>query len=111
MDTTLRHRAACIGRGGHVVDRGLVARRWQPRWFGRLLLGIAVVLAACGGDPVPPGVPDSSIPDALPGTPEEVEEALLNTDDLGGDGSTSVRCRSTSGASRVAPKRGWSPVV
>lgn len=66
-----------------MVDRGLVARRWQPRWSGRLLLGIAVVLAGCGGDPVPPGVPDSSIPDALPGTPKEVEEALLNTDDLG----------------------------
>ena len=55
-------------------------------WFGRRLLlptGIAALLVACGGDPVPRGVPDSSLPDALPGTPAEVKDALLTTDDLG----------------------------
>lgn len=59
--------------------------RRQQRLSGRLLVpvGIAAVLVACRGDPVPAGVPDSALPDALPGTPAEVEEALLTTDDLG----------------------------
>ncbi len=62
-----------------------MTRRQQPRWSGRLLLpmGIAALLVACGGNPVPPGVPDFSLPDALPGTPAEVKAALLTTDDLG----------------------------
>ena len=66
-------------------DPGLVARRWRPRWSGRLLtaMGVAALLVACGEDPAPTGIPDSSVPDALPGTPAEVEEALLTTDDLG----------------------------
>ena len=68
-----------------MADRGRLTRRRQPRWSGRLLftMGISALLVACAGDPVPRGVPDSSIPDALPGTPAEVEEALLTTDDLG----------------------------
>ena len=68
-----------------MADRGLVARRRQPRWSGRLLtaMGAAALLVACGGDPAPAGIPDSSVPDALPGTPAEVEEALLTTDELG----------------------------
>jgi hypothetical protein len=68
-----------------VADRGLVARGRPPPCFGRLLftMGIAALLVACGGAPVPAGMPDSSVPDALPGTPAEVEEALLTTDDLG----------------------------
>jgi hypothetical protein len=55
-------------------------------WPGRLILTIssAVLLSGCGGDdPVPPGAPEQTVADALPGTPPEVEEALLTTDDLG----------------------------
>ncbi len=77
-----------------MAARGPVARRRQRRWFGRLVssMGLAALLVACGGDPVPRGVPDSSLPDALPGTPAEVEKALLTTDEPGRGGSTSVRC-------------------
>jgi hypothetical protein len=55
-------------------------------WSGRVLLaaGVAVALCACGSDePPPPGDAGASIADALPGTPAEVEEALLTVDDLG----------------------------
>jgi hypothetical protein len=48
-----------------------------------VLVASTAVLVACGGDEEPAGIPDSSVPDALPGTPGEVEEALLTTDDLG----------------------------
>jgi hypothetical protein len=84
MDTTLRTAQRAL-QGGDVADRGVVARRWLPWWSGRLLLtmGVAALLVACGGDPVPAGIPDPSVPDALSGTPPEVEEALLTTEDLG----------------------------
>lgn len=74
MDTALRSR-----------QRARMTRLWQPRWSGRLLfsMSIAAVLVGCGEDPVPAGMPDPSVPDALPGTPAEVEEALLTADDLG----------------------------
>ena len=60
-------------------------RRRQPRRVGRLLfpLCIAFLPVACGEDPVPPGIPDTSVPDALPGTPAKVENALVTTDELG----------------------------
>ena len=48
-----------------------------------------LVLVACAEESAPPGSADTSIPDALPGTPADVEEALLDTDDLG-DGWTDL---------------------
>lgn len=68
-----------------MAARGPVARRRQPRWSGRLVPStcLAALLVACGGDPVPAGLPDPSAPDALPGTPSDVERALLTLDDLG----------------------------
>ena len=68
-----------------MLDPELVASRWRPPRSGRLLtaMGVAALLVACGGDPSPAGIPDSSIPDALPGTPAEVEKALVTADDLG----------------------------
>ncbi len=52
----------------------------NPVW---VLAVPVVVLVACGGDPVPPGIPGTSVPDALPGTPAELEDALLTTHELG----------------------------
>ncbi|WP_409330782.1 hypothetical protein [Trujillonella humicola] len=58
-------------------------------------VGLGVLGTACGGEepssaaPASPGTPaggmpaGSAVPDALPGTPPEVAEALLTTDDLG----------------------------
>lgn len=68
-----------------MADRGRLTGCRRPWCSGRLLLtvGMAALLLACGDDPAPAGVPDSSAPDALPGTPAEVEDALLTTDDLG----------------------------
>ena len=68
-----------------MADRGRTTRPRPPRWSGRLLftVGIAAVLVGCGEDPAPAGIPDPSVPDALPGTPAEVEQALLTADDLG----------------------------
>ncbi len=67
-----------------MADPGRLTRR-RPRWCGRLLVtvGMAALLVGCGEDAAPRGVTDSSLPDALPGTPAEVEEALLTTGDLG----------------------------
>ena len=63
------------------------------RWSGELRCGLlvpigaAVLLTACGEDAPPvPGAPASAqavVPDALPGTPAEVADALLTIDDLG----------------------------
>ena len=68
-----------------MTDRGRMTCLRQPRWSGRLLftMGVAALLVGCGEDPAPAGIPDPSVPDALPGTPAEVEEALLTADDLG----------------------------
>lgn len=44
----------------------------------RLVVVALVLLAGCGGEQPPPPVPD-----ALPGTPPEVEAALLTPDELG----------------------------
>ena len=68
-----------------MADPGRLTRGRSPARSGRLLctVGIAALLVACGEEPVPRGVPDTSLPDALPGTPAEVEEALLTTEDLG----------------------------
>ena len=52
----------------------------NPMWVSAVSV---LVLVACAEDSAPPGIPDASVPDALPGTPAEVEEALLGTDDLG----------------------------
>jgi hypothetical protein len=63
--------------------------RRRLRRPGRMVVamgGMAAVLAACGGDPqsaASAAPTDSSVPDALPGTPAEVEEALVTADDLG----------------------------
>lgn len=68
-----------------MADRGPVGRGRQPLRLVRLVPGIALaaLMVACGGDPEPTGIPDPSVPDALPGTPAEVEEAVLTLDDLG----------------------------
>lgn len=58
----------------------MTERGRRARWSGPLLLamGLTTPLAACGGNPPPP-----SAPDALPGSPPELEEALLTTSELG----------------------------
>ncbi|MGY1743061.1 MULTISPECIES: hypothetical protein [unclassified Blastococcus] len=69
------------------------------RGTGLAALGVAIALGGCGNDPPtdpvpaapaspsaadPTGMPaGSAVPDALPGSPPEVEAALLTTDDLG----------------------------
>jgi hypothetical protein len=69
------------------MAEALGTRRRQPAWYGRMLVSavMAALLVACGEDPELAGTPDSSAPDALPGTPAEVEDALLTSDDLGED--------------------------
>ncbi len=68
-----------------MAERGIqTGRRPSPR-SGRLLFatGMAALLVACGHSPEPAGPSESTVPDALPGTPAEVEDALVTTDDLG----------------------------
>lgn len=53
-------------------------RRSRARWQRPWLVVVALALASCGGEQPPPAAPD-----ALPGTPPEVEAALLTPDELG----------------------------
>lgn len=68
-----------------MADRGRRTACRRP-WCVRLLflaVGMAAPLTACGDDAEPAAPPTPSVPDALPGTPAEVGQALLTTDDLG----------------------------
>ena len=68
-----------------MADRGRPTGGRRPRCSGRLLLamGTAALLVGCGADAEPAAPAEASVPDALPGTPAEVEDALVTTDDLG----------------------------
>lgn len=84
MDTTLRTGQLALDEEGiwQLGDGGPPSAAAVVRPAG-VQHGPRCLLVACGGDSVPAGIPDSSVPDALPGTPAEVKKAILTNDDLG----------------------------
>lgn len=79
--------------------------RWvRPALQGPLLLGpllLGLLLVGCGGDGEAPAPARDTVPKALPGTPPEVEAALLTADELGDgwkdDGATPFEERGLDG--------------